>query len=74
VQGAGVLSLSAHDADGNPIDLFNDTSKKPVQFDITVGGDIEIEHSIYSTPDGYLYRETSFVLQFGLSCLKKNLT
>jgi hypothetical protein len=73
VQGAGVLSLSAQDADGNVIDLHDATTKKPVQLDVTVGGDIQVEHVSYSTSDAATYRETAFVIQFGLTCQNESL-
>lgn len=73
VQGAGVLSLSAQDADGNVLDLSDATTKKPVQLDVTVGGDIQVEHTSYSTSDASTYRETAFVVQFGLTCQNESL-
>jgi hypothetical protein len=74
VQGAGVLSLSAQDADGNVVELSDVTTGKPVQLEVTVGGDIQVEHSSYSTSDATTYRETAFVVQFGLSCQNESLT
>lgn len=72
VQGAGVLSLSVQDADGNSVDLLNESTKKPVQLEVTVGGDIQVEHATYSTADAS-HRETAFVIQFALSCQNESL-
>lgn len=66
------MTLSAQDADGNVVDLLDETTKKPIQLDVTVGGDIQVEHSTYSTDDAS-FRETAFVVQFSLSCQNESL-
>jgi len=73
VQGPGTLLLSAKDADGHQLPLFKEGSKKqPVKFEVTIGGNISVESTTYSTSES-TYKETVFVAQFKLACQEKSL-
>jgi len=73
VQGPGSLIVSAKDADGNHLPLYIEGSKKKsVHFDVTIGGNISVESTTYSTSES-TYSETVFIVEFKLACQEKSL-
>ena len=73
VQGPGSLIVSAKDADGNHLPLYMEGSKKKsVHFDVTIGGNISVESTTYSTSES-TYSETAFIVEFKLACQEKSL-
>jgi hypothetical protein len=72
VQGAGIVTISAQDADGNPIAIHDAQSKKAVEYNVNIGGHIVVSAKS-STVSSLLVEETTFVVQFTLSCQDKRL-
>eukprot|EP01097_Dermamoeba_algensis_P002341 TRINITY_DN1927_c0_g1_i2.p1 TRINITY_DN1927_c0_g1~~TRINITY_DN1927_c0_g1_i2.p1 ORF type:complete len:658 (-),score=173.13 TRINITY_DN1927_c0_g1_i2:182-2155(-) len=81
IQGSGILGLIAHNADGEEVPLYADSSlKSQVKYNIVIGGDINVASKIHSQEAyvsprlvGTLFHETAFVVQFTLDSQGKAL-
>jgi hypothetical protein len=74
IQGSGVLILFAQDADGRPIEIYESSNKRLYRLQVNIGGQIDVSEKILSGADisGAL-SQTAFLVEFELSCEKKNL-
>jgi len=76
VSGAGALSLTAIDADGNQLPLYKEGNNKQVyQLDVLIGGHIDLksDHHVSTLFDKTGDKETLFIVTFNLSCQEKPL-
>ena len=75
IRGAGVIVIATKDADGKENPLYQEgTNKELTSFPVTIGGDIEVSSKTFTS--GSLLsqtKETSFVVQFSLSCQQQTL-
>lgn len=72
VQGPGVVTISAEDADGNPIPIVEEKTKKPIQYNVNIGGAIEVDAHPYVVST-LLVDEAAFVVEFSLFCQSRRL-
>ncbi len=71
VRGTGILTVVAHDADGNSLPLFEEKEKKPVSLNVNIGGDIDVSHHAYNFALDTV--STTFMVDFTLTCQDKPL-
>jgi hypothetical protein len=72
VQGEGSVSLSAQDADGNKIPIYQKDKKEEMTQSVNIGGDIKVDSREYNTQQPGTI-DTAFVVDFAMSCKDKPL-
>jgi len=75
VKGDGILSLTALDADGNQLPLYNEGSNKHYSMNVQIGGDLNVNPNTRVTTlfDKTGDKDTVFIVTFSLSCQEKSL-
>jgi len=71
VRGAGILTVVAHDVDGNSLPLYEEKEKKAVSLNVNIGGNIDVSHNAHNF--ALETTATTFFVDFTLTCQDKSL-
>lgn len=72
VSGAGILSIGVRNADGAAIPLYEEKSKEPIQLNVNIGGEIDVNSNI-KTISTLETTQTAFLINFDLKCQNRAL-